>query len=250
MVSLDGPRIFAVPDIHGRYDLLKLLLAKLHTEAGYVPHVDKLIFLGDMVDRGPQSRQVLETVKALTDDGSAIALVGNHEDMMLNALQDKPHAKELWYWNGGRDTVGSFLGWGGMRGEIIGWLARLPTHHEEPGFFFSHAPLPREENRDPIFRGAQFMRQEYLWTSHHADRDMTGRRWTEGEFARELDNGVRGVCGHVHALFEGKMEPRFYEHYIFADAGCGCHDDAPLVAIEVKSGKVTWAWPRELSNPS
>jgi hypothetical protein len=54
--------------------------------------------------------------------------------------------------------------------------------------------------------------------------------------------GKIGVCGHVHQLRNGVLEPRLYDHYIFADAGCGCMNDgsAPLVAIEVKTRRVIY----------
>ena len=74
-------RILAISDIHGEVDLLNRLL----DEMGYVPHQDQLILLGDYVDRGRDARETLNRVMELVE-GGAIALLGNHEDLMLTAL--------------------------------------------------------------------------------------------------------------------------------------------------------------------
>lgn len=233
-------KIWVVPDIHGRYDLLTSLMDTLTESGKHSFKTDKLIFLGDYVDRGPQSAQVLDILRILKDTypENVIVLYGNHEDLMINGCTRGGYDWDLWMMNGGGATQRSYAG-SKVPDDVLKWVASLPLSHKEPGFFFSHAPVPREEDRHSTLQGEPFSRSELTWTYNSP----------EGKYARDFkedDNEYTvGVCGHVHALRSGILEPRFYDHYIFADAGCGCSPKAPLVAIEVKSREVIYAWPAE-----
>lgn len=216
-------RIYAIGDIHGRFDLLSDLMNKLEDDQKLDLTKDKLVFLGDMIDRGPESSNVLRLIWDLQKEHpkNVIVLLGNHEDMMLWAFKGRPHAKDAWYINGGNETVKSFQGWGNVTAGLLAWLDGLPLSHEEPGFFFSHAPVGLWEEKP-------FRRDALLWDSpsgSHAKqhKDMIGK-------------DLVGVCGHRHdGLNE---EPRFYDHYIYVDTGCGCSFESPLSAVEVISRKV------------
>lgn len=230
--------LWAIPDIHGRKDLLDAVLLKLHEEEDLNLTIDKIIFLGDYIDRGPESKAVLDLILKMTNQypGQVIALAGNHEWLMIDGLSRGGDHQQLWLLNGGGPTLRSFAIDAPLE-PYVKWLASLPLSHEEPGFFFSHAPVPNEEDRNSSLRGKPFTKQELIWT-YHSPEDM---------YARKFEDKV-GVCGHVHALNRGLREPRFYNHYtnyIFADAGCGCSQTAPLVAIEVKTRHVVYAWPVE-----
>lgn len=233
-------RLFFIPDIHGRLDLLDALLLKLADEHDMDLLNDKIIFGGDYIDRGPDSRGVLAKVRLLTETfpKNVIALAGNHEWLAIKAcapgqrMSGSIEAYNLWQWNGGGQTLESYPNYK-MPEDDIRWLASLPVKHEEPGFFFSHAPLPLEKDRKPQNQGGEFTMNELTWTYHPG----------EGDFARVLPDGVVGVCGHIHGLPRSKMMPRFWEHYIFADSGCGCHPQAPLVAVEVRTREVIYAHP-------
>lgn len=235
-------RLYAIPDIHGRFDLLSSLWQTLLTDEKLDLTQDRVVFLGDMIDRGPQSREVIEMIKGLTETHGkhVIALRGNHESLCLDALKDTEasrhaHAMELWSWNGGGATLRSFPN-RTIPEETLEWLRLLPLHYRgDTGFFFSHAPAPAENHRAYFMRGQPYSLKELTWTY------VEGAE--EADMATFHPADVIGVCGHIHALSRGILAPRFYEHYIFADAGCGCHPDAPLVAIEVRSRKVIWAWP-------
>ena len=93
-----------IGDIHGEIDLLDSLLRAV---LNYDP--DRIIFLGDYIDRGPHSRQVVDRIMEL---GVPIScLMGNHELMMLSAYEDSHsvfNPMELWYRNGGEATLQSF----------------------------------------------------------------------------------------------------------------------------------------------
>lgn len=219
-------------------DLLKKLWDDLTTIHNLDLSKDKVIFTGDYVDRGPNSYEVLEFLYQLNQQhpNNVIVLAGNHEWMMIQyyarATQED---KELWEINGGLNTIQSFknAGHSSCPDHLLRWLAFAPLFHEEPGFFFSHAPAPRESFRDRSLRGQDLTPDELIWT-YHAD---------EPGVARDHGNGVVGVCGHVHALRKGIREPRFYDHYIYADAGCGCSPKAPLCAVNVVTREVIFAWP-------
>lgn len=231
-------RLFAIPDIHGRRDLLDALLDQLFQREKLDLSKDKLIFLGDMIDRGKDSKGVLDKIRSLAEANpeTVIALAGNHEYLMLNAcVRCRMHDFELWLINGGGETLQSFPG-EKVDEDTLRWVAKLPLFHEEPGFFFSHAPVPKEEFRRAENRGKPFTLEELTWTYHDPEtwisRDMT-------------DEGKIGVCGHIHALRYGVMAPRFRDHYWFLDSGAGCSVKAPLVAVECRSQEVFWAWPIE-----
>lgn len=229
--------IWAIPDIHGRSDLLNLLLLKLGAEHGLDLTHDELVFLGDMIDRGLDSKDVIERVRRLEADfpEKVTVLAGNHEYLAIKAQPGCGSYDDIWLWqvNGGGETIASFNG--PMPDEITKWLIGLPLFYETDEFFFSHAPVPIEEQRRAVNQGKPFTFQELTWTYHEP----------EDQYARRFDGKI-GVCGHIHALRRGIMEPRLYPHYIFADAGAGCSSKAPLVAIECNSRKIVYAWPDEL----
>ena len=83
------PLTYAIGDIHGRFDLLTTLLAQIeHHCAG---RGRKIVFLGDYIDRGPDSAGVVATVRKLQarEPDAIVCLKGNHEDLMLKAYQDE-----------------------------------------------------------------------------------------------------------------------------------------------------------------
>ena len=86
----DGYRAYVIGDIHGRLDLLENLLAKIHAELQHRP-ADKtlLVFVGDLIDRGPASAHVLERLRTYRRPGiRTVFLLGNHEEVLLRILGD------------------------------------------------------------------------------------------------------------------------------------------------------------------
>ena len=100
--------VCVIGDVHGRYDLLCALLARLDAAADAVP--PRLILVGDLIDRGPDSARVLALVRRMTEaaPGRIEALMGNHEEMMLAALDDPDGAGLRWLTHGGAETLHSF----------------------------------------------------------------------------------------------------------------------------------------------
>lgn len=109
---IDGQLVYAVGDIHGRYDLLLILLEQIARDARRHEVVGRrplLIFCGDYVDRGPDSAKVLSTI-AWMRAGTAFetrCLKGNHEQMMLTYIEQPPAAAG-WLRVGGAETLASY----------------------------------------------------------------------------------------------------------------------------------------------
>ena len=104
-----GRRIYAVGDIHGRLDLLDRLLAMIDADdAGRGGPDSEIIFLGDLVDRGPESRGVVDRLLALKDERPARFLMGNHEEVFLRALEGDVKALRFLIRIGGRETLLSY----------------------------------------------------------------------------------------------------------------------------------------------
>ena len=104
----DGTRVYAVGDIHGRLDLLERLLCQIEAHAAEVPRRNTLIFLGDYVDRGPRSKDVIDRLMALRlPDWEIVFLRGNHEQMVLDFVDDAGLYR-VWRSFGSADTLLSY----------------------------------------------------------------------------------------------------------------------------------------------
>jgi len=106
----DGYRAYAVGDIHGRLDLLDLLLAKIEYDiAGRRRSKNLILFLGDLIDRGPQSAQVIERLRTWRPrDAEATFLCGNHEEVFLRVLAGEPAILGDWLKFGGVECLASY----------------------------------------------------------------------------------------------------------------------------------------------
>lgn len=104
-----GERIYAIGDVHGRADLLSRLIEKIELdESGREPAATTIIFLGDLIDRGPDSADVIEQVITLSGRRNVRTIAGNHEEMFLASFEsDAILRKFLEY--GGRDTILSYF---------------------------------------------------------------------------------------------------------------------------------------------
>lgn len=95
-----GLKPLIVSDLHGRFHLLEKLLAEYPDRA--------FCFLGDFVDRGAQSKEVMQKVIELHKAGRATLLIGNHELLAKDALENNPGGYECWVSNGGMATILSY----------------------------------------------------------------------------------------------------------------------------------------------
>lgn len=103
-----GQRIYAIGDIHGRLDLFEQLLGLIEADDAARGRADThLVLLGDLVDRGPESRGVVERAMALMQSGKVRVLAGNHEEMMLAGLEDDEVLRHFLR-HGGKETLFSY----------------------------------------------------------------------------------------------------------------------------------------------
>lgn len=133
---------FAIADLHGRADLLEAALAAIEARAAS----DTVVFLGDYVDRGPRTKQVIARLVAGPSAGwEWVCLRGNHEETMLRALTCS-HAMipeiNLWIVNGGDATLRSY---GDSRDCVpdahTDWLKTLPLMHVDLHRVYVHAAV-------------------------------------------------------------------------------------------------------------
>ncbi|MDQ0509372.1 metallophosphoesterase family protein [Ancylobacter amanitiformis] len=220
----DGVRVYAVGDIHGRYDLMCALLDKIeHDRRDAVS--SQIVFLGDYIDRGPDSRRVIEALITGADRDGWICLKGNHEAMWLGAL-DRSQPWDGWLANGGVETLFSYgisaRGFSmagredGLReavlasvpGEHIAFIRQRPTSHAVGGYFFCHAGI-----------------RPGVPLSQQAPDDLM---WIRDLFVdSRLDHGGRIVHGHTPAI-----EPEVLANRINVDTGAYLTGRLTCVALE------------------
>lgn len=158
-------KTIVIGDVHGCYNELKELIATLEAEGEYKRGIDKLVFLGDYIDRGDDSRLVIEFVRKLQEENdNVIALMGNHEDMLLNYID---RTDDSWTWNGHVSTLNSYKGFNNQFKKDVQWMRSLPLYHEDEHFVYVHAGIdpykPMEEQtrntllwvREPFIYGLQ-----------------------------------------------------------------------------------------------
>lgn len=106
----EGQRVYAIGDVHGRLDLLEeLLTAIAANSAARGPAAVRLVMLGDLIDRGPCSRQVIDRVIALREEYPGMfVLTGNHEEILIHALDGEREALKLLLRVGGETTLNSY----------------------------------------------------------------------------------------------------------------------------------------------
>ena len=105
-----GRRAYAVGDIHGRLDLLDRLLADIELDIAARPAAETyLVFLGDLIDRGPQSREVVERLRTLASPSfRPVFLIGNHEEVLLRLLGGERGLLRSWLNFGGAECAQSY----------------------------------------------------------------------------------------------------------------------------------------------
>ncbi len=217
MVGEKKLREIAIGDIHGRLDALEAMLDIIKPGDG-----DALIFLGDSIDRGPDSVGVLDRLIALDRERSArdIFLMGNHEEMMFRwagLLADDGY-KDAWLGVGGYEVLRD---WGGsIPGEVLGWLQeRLRIKHRTDRAYYVHGGF-RE--------GADF---------YEATTDDECR-WLRGTFVRSVYRYPKPVCvGHTTidrvpgGMLGGGPVLNYERNVMFLD--CACFATGVLAAYDV-----------------
>jgi serine/threonine protein phosphatase 1 len=106
----EGARAYAVGDIHGRLDLLDLLLVKIEADiAARPPRRNFVIFLGDLIDRGPDSAGVVERLRTWQPEHARpVFLAGNHEEVLMRVLDGDAKILPSWLKFGGAECAQSY----------------------------------------------------------------------------------------------------------------------------------------------
>lgn len=180
---------YAVGDIHGRFDLLELLLQKIFDHANGEPA--EIIFLGDYIDRGPQSCEVIEYLasSAIPDQFDCVFLKGNHEETLLEFLENASLGPS-WLEYGGMETLRSYgtrpptlmtdeEAWDetrlSLRSNIppshLSFLEGLQVKVERGGYFFVHAGVnPSKSLAQQSDSDLMWIRSPFLKSSKRHER--------------------------------------------------------------------------------
>ncbi|MFA5044926.1 MAG: metallophosphoesterase family protein [Paludibacter sp.] len=130
-------RHFAIGDIHGCFDSLKELVEnKIQLQKE-----DKLIFLGDYIDRGPKSKEVIDYIIELqNNDYDVVTLLGNHESMLIDAYNNNG-SMDKWIKNGGSETLKSFEfdSLTNIDSKYLNFFNNLKYYFENEEYLFVHA---------------------------------------------------------------------------------------------------------------
>lgn len=200
-LTASSPRTYAIGDVHGRLDLLEKAVEAISEHVGDAPF--RVIFLGDYVDRGPDSRGVIELLMDLQRRWRVVCLKGNHEELMLQAIEQPGGGRlERWLEYGGDATLASY-GLGadsdlaaGVPREHRRWMSGLPRTTGDGHRIYVHAGLAPGK---PVHRQND---QTFLWIR---ERFLQAR-------ASEFEAHV--VHGHT-PIWEGKpnpADPELLEH--------------------------------------
>jgi len=222
----DGLRIYAVGDVHGRADLLRQVLAEIDADLARNPPPGALhVFLGDYIDRGPASREVIDLIVARQRRHEVVSLKGNHEAFALKFMTD-PAVLAEWGQAGGFETLMSYGLYPPLnpdddeRQELaMQFAAAMPRKHLEffanlrtsfccGDFFFVHAGVR------PGVPFAEQSEDDLLWIRH--------------EFLLyEEDFGKLVVHGHTPV-----REPDFRANRINIDTGAFATGNLTCLTIE------------------
>jgi len=244
-------RTIAIGDIHGDLQALLVLLGRLPPLASD----DTLVFLGDYVDRGPQSKQTVEFLRqTLPSETPAriVTLMGNHEDGWLRHTREGGWPEFVVpQSNGCMECVRSFLNTtapldGGspsaeeyqalllgtaLPEDVLAWMAALPQWFEDNNAIYVHGCLPQEDGR---------------WLHPGELKDCRPLMWKRSEaFFRDYQ-GKRVVCGHTpvtslpQELSEyTPLDPTdLYLHQGVLAIDTGCGKGGFLTAVELPAGRV------------
>jgi serine/threonine protein phosphatase 1 len=185
----DGVRIYAIGDIHGRADLLLDTFSRIDLHRARHPASRAIeIFLGDYVDRGPCSSQVIDLLAERSRTRETIFLKGNHETFFINFLKD-PRSLDRWRQYGGYETLLSYgmppsMRWSSFERDALvrAFVEALPKTHRQflsllrtqftcGDYFFVHAgvnpalALNRQRAEDLLW-----IRDDFLLSEHNFEK--------------------------------------------------------------------------------
>ena len=239
-------RILVISDIHGCFKEFQELLKV----ANFDSSEDQLILLGDYVDRGRQSKEVVEYVKELVDSYGVIALKGNHDQMFCEWLRNPIETLERYCRNGGLATIQSFLSvtveeemseeseeevykrWANaildLDKELIDFLETLPFYYETDSYIFVHAGInpTNEDWKNTSEQEFVWIREPFLQFDHPFDQTVIhGHTPTfilqndPNIFYGNKKIGIDGACVYGHQLNCLEIKDGCFNHYFVKKEG-------------------------------
>lgn len=181
-----------IGDIHGKLDSFLAMLNQWN------PEKEQLVILGDLVDRGTQSRQVIQTAMTLRQEYGAVILKGNHDDMFLHWLSS-PEG-QYYYSQGGNNTIDSFFG-NRMTtthhpdhlakilkerfSDEVAFMSSLPNYYDADPFIMVHAGIDTDK-----IDWKETHPEDFKWIRHdfHHGENKTGRTVLFGHTPTQLLN--------------------------------------------------------------
>lgn len=202
-------RTFAIGDVHGCHHALVTLLDMLAVTAA-----DTVVFLGDVIDRGPATRQVIDDILALARRTKVVCLMGNHEEMMRDAISGRG-LFNTWLDVGGKATLDSY---GGAIENIppqhLRFLVSTRPYYETDTEIFVHASLEPELSLPN--QTAIFLRWKHLGGSESPHI-----------------SGKRVICGHTP---QSDGVPLVFNGWVCLDTFA--HGGQWLSALDVQTNEV------------
>lgn len=228
-------RTYAIADLHGRFDLLCNAIDVVEEHS---PEGGCLVIMGDFVDRGPQSRSIIDLLMAgpSTPGWEWVILQGNHEAMMVAVLDNPtPHLMRWWVGNGGGQTLQSY---GYQQGDMVlplkvppehlVWLNGLPIHLDDGLRIFVHAGVPYDQ---PL---AEASKDTMQWMLYPGDVEHG-----DAEFHADAQHcsGRHIVHGHHRSASHPLLKPHRTNLDSFAwntgRLAIGVFDDTTAAPLEI-----------------
>ncbi len=187
-------RLFAIGDIHGCIDELRLLVES----AARIGPGDKVVFLGDYIDRGEYSREVIDYIIGMRNSGTdVVTLRGNHEEMLIEAYENENRWYN-WFLNGGAFTLDSF----GIRTvkelprDYIDFFCKLSYYYIYENFVFVHAGF-NDDIEDPFDDST-----DMIWTRRESYKNPALNDYTiiHGHTPVTLDACTAMIKEHAKVL--------------------------------------------------
>ncbi len=217
-------RQFVIGDIHGSLRAFETLLGLLELSSK-----DTLILLGDYVDRGPDSRGVMERILALRTELELVPLFGNHEEMMCEAVREVAGGKGVqsealygWIHCGGEETLRSYAGKRSNGTDDVERLKRVPDEHWR---FLMRQCRDYHETETHIFAHATPLPQVAL-----SEQPLYALRWRKLHDPQPHVSGKTVVVGHTRQPYG---RPSSWGHTLALDTGAGTGPSQWLTAFSL-----------------
>lgn len=200
-------RLIGISDIHGEYEKLCRVLEKVSPQKE-----DTIVFMGDYIDRGAKSREVVDKIIEMQNVCSCVYLIGSHEYALLHASTDEYYHYLFWNYGGDRtaDSYGGFDNIFKIHGDFF---KNLKFYYLTDKYLFVHAginPKYSLEEQDEV--DMVYIRRNFYEHKHNLPQKI--------------------IFGHTE--FD---TPQIQDDKICIDTGCGKYKTAPLTAIICENGK-------------